>query len=99
MKMENGKDFNDHYSCLEMLNATPYNYYRARRSLFQLHFKYISNRGSALFSNCPSTTSSTAFKCVRVYQIQNLVERKFVEIFGRSQTNLVNPVRTVPKGH
>ena len=34
VKMEN--DFNDHYSDLEMLNATPFNYYG---SLFQLHFK------------------------------------------------------------
>ena len=34
---ENGEDFEDHYSYLEMLNATPYNYCMARRSLFQLH--------------------------------------------------------------
>ena len=57
--MENGEDFNDHYSYLEILNATPYNYYMAHRSSFQLHLQ-VSNRGSALYTNCPSTSTAAA---------------------------------------
>ena len=53
--MENGEDFNDHN--LEMLNATPYNYYGSEIFVPGAPSS-TSNRGSTLYSNCPSTSTA-----------------------------------------
>ena len=55
--MENGEDLNDHYSYLEIWNATPYNYYGSQ-IFVPAAPSSTSNRVSALYSNCPSTSSA-----------------------------------------
>ena len=56
VRTENGEN-KDHYSYLEMLNATPYNFYGSE-IFVPVAPSSTSNNGSILYSNCPSTSTA-----------------------------------------
>ena len=55
--MEDGEDSNDHYCNVEMLNASPYNYYGSQ-IFVPVSPSSISDRGVTLYSNFPSTSTA-----------------------------------------